>query len=98
MNYAQFLEALLRIAYYKKENSSKKVEADGFKDTLETMFADVELDIKKKAKNDPILNSMMELSQSGFFADHYDLLGGIFSEKAIPKQDHHFEMDKKDFI
>lgn len=52
LNYAQFLEALLRIAYYKKDNSDKKGSPDGFKDTLETMFADqaVDLDIKKKAK------------------------------------------------
>lgn len=98
LNYAQFLEALLRIAYYKKDNSDKKGSPDGFKDTLESMFADVELDIKKKAKSDNILASMLELSNSGFFAHHFDLLGGIFSEKAIQKQDHHFEMAKSDFL
>ena len=36
LNYAQFLDALLRIGYYKKENSNKfKGAPNGFKDTLE---------------------------------------------------------------
>ena len=41
---------------------------------------------------------MMELSTSGFFQQNFDLLGGIFHEKAIEKQDHHKEMSKTDFI
>lgn len=40
---------------------------------------------------------MLDLSSSGFFAHHFDLLGGIFSDKAIQKTDHHFEMSKNDF-
>ena len=63
LNYAQFLEALLRIAYYKKDNGDRKGSPDGFKETLESMFADVELDIKKKIKSDPVLASMYELSE-----------------------------------
>ncbi len=67
LNYAQFLEAILRIAYWKKNNSDQKGSVDGFKVTLETMFADAELDIKKKAKANDITSSMLELSNSGFF-------------------------------
>tara|TARA_B110000503_G_C6933746_1_gene323895 strand:+ start:409 stop:558 length:150 start_codon:yes stop_codon:yes gene_type:complete len=48
------LEAILRIAYYKKENGDQAGNLDGFKNTLETMFDDADLDIKKKAKADPI--------------------------------------------
>lgn len=62
------------------------------------MFADVELDIKKKIKHDVVLASMYELSTSGFFAQNFNLLGGIFSDKAIAKPNHHFEMAKPDFI
>jgi hypothetical protein len=56
MNYAQFLEAILRIAYYKKEHSDQAGNPEGFKNTLESMFADADLDIKKRQKNDPILH------------------------------------------
>lgn len=62
------------------------------------MFAEVELDIKKKSKSDKILNTMLELTNSGFFAHNYDLLGGIFSDKAIQTTDHHFEMSKAEFF
>ena len=55
LNYAQFLEAILRIAYYKKEHSDQAGNPEGFKITLETMFADAELDLKKRMKSDPIL-------------------------------------------
>lgn len=98
LNYAQFLEALLRIAYYKKDNSDKKGSPDGFKDTLESMFADVDIDIKKKSRQDRVRATMLELSGHGFFAQHYDLLAAIFNEKAIQKQDNHLEMSKTDFV
>ena len=55
LNYAQFLEAILRIAYYKKDNSDQAGNPEGFKNTLESMFADAELDLKKKAKSDEVL-------------------------------------------
>ena len=45
LNYAQFLEAILRIAYYKKETSDQAGVPDGFKNTLEEMFANADLDI-----------------------------------------------------
>jgi len=54
MNYAQFLEAILRIAYYKRDNGDQSGNPEGFKNTLETMFDDADLDLKKKAKNDDI--------------------------------------------
>jgi len=61
------------------------------------MFADVELDVKKKSKQDEILANLMDLSNSGFLAHNFDLLGAIFSEKGMPKGDHH-EMGKDEFI
>lgn len=55
LNYAQFLEAILRIAYWKKNNSDQASNPEGFKNTLEAMFSESELDIKKNAKSDEIL-------------------------------------------
>ena len=53
LNYAQFLEAILRITYYKKDVSpEQRNNPDGFKNTLEAMFADADLDLKKRARND----------------------------------------------
>ena len=97
LNYAQFLEAILRIAYYKKENSEQAGNPEGFKNTLESMFADADLDIKKKSKNDPIVANMMQLGQEGVFEEHFDILAAIFSEKGMLKGDH-LELSKHDFI
>jgi len=35
---------------------------DGFKNTLEAIFADAELDLKKRQKADPILAKVVDLS------------------------------------
>jgi hypothetical protein len=81
LNYAQFLEAILRIAYWKKNNSDQASNHDGFKNTLEAMFADSELDIKKNAKGDEVLKQMIDLSNDGFWADQFYMLGAIFTVK-----------------
>lgn len=60
------------------------------------MFADAELDIKKKAKNDEVLASMLDLSNSGFWEQNFELLGAIFHEKGMARGDHH-ELSKQDF-
>ena len=59
LNYAQFLEAILRIAYWLKDNSAEKTNEDGFANTLESLFADAEFDIKKKAKSDEVIGLML---------------------------------------
>lgn len=59
LNYAQFLESILRIAYSKLDNSAEKGAEDGFANQLETMFGDADLDIKKKAKSDETLQMML---------------------------------------
>ena len=51
LNYAQFLESILRIAYGLLDNSNEKAAEDGFANKLETLFGNADLDIKKKAKS-----------------------------------------------
>jgi hypothetical protein len=97
LNYAQFLEAILRIAYFKKENSDQASNPDGFKNTLESMFDDADLDIKKKSKNDTVIQKLLDLSSHGFFEENFELLGAIFCLKGMPKADH-IELNKGDFV
>ena len=49
------MEAILRIAYYKKENSDQAGVQDGYKNTLEAMFAENDLDLKKRTHKDTVL-------------------------------------------
>ena len=61
------------------------------------MFADADLDIKKRAKSDSVLASMIQLSSGGFFEENFDILASVFHEKGMNKGDHH-EIAKTDFI
>jgi len=51
MNYAQFLEAILRIAYIKSEENGAT-----FKQTLEKMFQNANIDLSKRQESDSFLN------------------------------------------
>jgi hypothetical protein len=53
MNYAQFLEAILRIAYIKSEEHGAP-----FKTTLERMFQNANIDIGKRQESDSFLNQI----------------------------------------
>lgn len=61
------------------------------------MFADSELDIKKNSKSDEVLKQMLELSNDGFWADQFYLLGAIFTVKGQPRGQLH-EVTKDDFV
>lgn len=91
------MEAILRIAYYKKNESDQAANVDGFKNTLEGIFAETELDLKKRQKNDPILEKVVQLSHNGYWANNFALLAGIFEGKGMLKGDH-LELSKQDFI
>lgn len=97
LNYAQFLEAILRIAYWKKDNSDQAKNHDGFKNTLEAMFADADLDLGKRTKADDAVESLVKLANEGFWREHFDLLAAIFLDRGIQRNDH-FELSKNDFV
>mgnify|MGYP006893283632 CR=1 FL=1 len=61
------------------------------------MFADADLDIKKRGKIDVTTSHMLELSNHGFFEDNFELLAAVFNDKSILKGDH-LEMSKSDFV
>ena len=100
LNYAQFLEAILRIAYWLKDNGPEKNNEDGFANTLETLFSEAELDIKKLGKNDIVISTLLGLADSGLMRDQYTLLGAIFDSRALPSKEEAgvIELRKADFI
>lgn len=99
MNYAQFLEAILRIAYWKKDNDKDQANShDGFKNTLEALFANAELDLRKRQKADEAVHELVDLANQGFWKDNFSLLGAIFNDKGIQRNIDHFELSKNDFV
>ena len=58
LNYAQFLEALLRIGYIKTEQNEDNKTSGAFKNTLESIFNNSAIDIQKRTAEDPLLQHM----------------------------------------
>ena len=94
LNYAQFLEGILRITYYLKENSDQAGNHDGFKNTLESIFSDAQIDIRDRAKKDHTIRDMLELGQQGFWARYYYLLGAVFEKESMEKNGDQRELSK----
>lgn len=89
----------MRIAYFKKDNSLQAGNHDGFKNTLEAMFAEADLDLKKRGREEPVIGHMIELNNSEFFSENFYLLASIFLEKAMHKEKgDHLELSKSEFI
>lgn len=55
MNYAQFLSALLRIGYLKADSSGDS-SSMAYKNALDSMFQNANIDIEKRKMQDPMLN------------------------------------------
>jgi cell division protein YceG involved in septum cleavage len=99
MNYSQFLEAILRVAYFKKANNAELADhMDGYKNSLEGMFVDSTIDIKNRASEDKIFKQLYELSSNRYFEENFYLLGGVYSSTAALKDQGYLELSKNDFI
>jgi hypothetical protein len=96
------LESILRISYWLRDNGPEKNNEDGFANTLETLFSEAELDIKKVAKTEqlPVTSTLLQLAESGFLLDRYNLLAAIFDNKSLPSKEEAgvIEMRKADFL
>ena len=71
------------------------------------MFSEADLDIKKRCKSDPALNSLVTLAKSNYLfsqednsgkeQNNFETLAAVFHEKGMNKGDH-LEISKQDFI
>ena len=114
MNYAQFLSALLRIAYIKAEQSGDQ-SPQAYKNALDAMFnpnmrTDAQgrqtedpslasrIDIKKRQADDPILAYVYEPDNLKIFYQCQPLLCAIFHGKSIKLGETFLQMPKSEFI
>ena len=80
MNYAQFLSALLRIGYIKADLSGDQT-SQAYKNALEQMFQNSNIDIEKRRQQDPILNLVYNQDTEVIFLDGEVELMSIFHAK-----------------
>ena len=62
------------------------------------MFAETDLDLKKRIQRDDCLTKMQELARNQFFEEHFYLLAGIYDKEATLKDEGYLEMSKSDFV
>ena len=58
LNYAVFLEALIRIAYYKLEESEYAAHEGGYKNILDNIFNEGNIELKKRMMDDRMLSEL----------------------------------------
>lgn len=97
MNYAQFLSALLRIAYIKAEQSGDQSN-QAYKNALDAMFQNSKIDISKRQMDDPIVSYIYEQDNARVFFECELILSAIFTAKSIKLGDTYLQMAKSVFI
>lgn len=96
-NYAQFLEALLRIGYLKAE-ASEDTSNQAFKNALDNMFQNANIDINKRQMTDPVLMGVYSSENNRVFFEYNVLLSAIFTAKSYKGVESYIQMTKQTFI
>lgn len=78
INFAQFLECILQIAYFKVTDEERTQVKGAYSDMLQQIFQDGTLDINTKAVNDSTIALLYSAESQKTFYDNFALLGGIF--------------------
>ena len=94
MNYAQFLESLLRIAFMITAEKGQP-----YATTLEEIFKCPNLDIQKRCAENPFLHQIYNSDENDeVFRNNEQLLCAIFTTKGLNKENTYLELDKSTFI
>jgi len=96
-NYAQFLEALLRIGYLKSE-AAEDQSNQGFKNALDSMFQNANIDINKRQMSDPMLMGVYNSENNRVFFEYNVFLTAVFSSKGYRGVDSYLQMSKQTFV
>ena len=98
LNYALFLEALIRIAYYKLEESEYAGQESGYKNVLDTIFNEGNIELKRRMMEDRMLSELYASDNCRVFYEHFQLLAAIFSNKGMIHLETFLELQKEEFI
>ena len=98
LNYAMFLESIIRIAYYKLGESGDVDQISGYKNILEMMFNESNIELKRKMMDDRLLSELYSHDNCKVFYKHSTLLSAIFSTKGSIQFDCFLELSKEEFM
>lgn len=71
-----------------------------YKDTLEAIFSNQDLDVSKRIKNDAsgVLGQVFNEENTRVFYEHEVLLQAVFTEFALNRNNTYIELGKEDFV
>ena len=84
LNFAQFLEAILRINKIKSESTDQPENEEGYRLMLQQTFQDATMTIKRKSEEDELFAELCTPDSQQIFHDKYGLLAAIFSNRSLP--------------
>jgi hypothetical protein len=85
LNFAQFLEAILRIVDIQARNSEQNENEELYRLMLQEIFQDATMNIQRKSSEDPLVAELYTDKSQELFHENYGLLGGIYHQKAVNK-------------
>jgi len=85
LNFAQFLEAIMRIVYAKVENSDASDEEEEYRRIMTEIFRDGTMEIQRKSTENPIIIGLHAEDSQILFYGKYKLLGAIYENKSVTK-------------
>ena len=98
LNYSLFLESIIRIAYYKLQDSEYEGQEDGYRNMIEQIFNEGNIELKKRMMDDRLLSELYSTDNCKVFYEHFSLLAAIFSSKGMLHLETFLELQKEEFM
>lgn len=82
----------------KLDDSDYASQENGYKNILEQMFSDGEIEIKRRIMHDRVLSELYSNDNAQIFYESYQLLAAIFSSKGMLHLETFLELSKDEFV
>ena len=83
LNYAFFLESIIRIAYYRVDENGLANNPDGYKNVLDQIFSEGNIELKRRMMDDRMLSELYSQDNCRVFYEHFSLLAAVFTAKGM---------------
>lgn len=97
LNFAQFLEAILRIIDSKAKSSDQPDNEENYRDLLQQTFQDATMSIKRKSMEDKLIVKLYTEESQMCFYDKFGLLGAIFQNRSLTNNSIHLGLPFDEF-
>ena len=98
LNYAMFLETIIRTAYHKMEENGETEVEGAYKNVLEQMFNDGNIELKKRMMEDRLISELYSHDNCKVFYEHATLLAAVFTNRSVDQLENFSELPKETFM